>query len=894
MTRRSALAFLALLALLAGQLPAAPPPATAPPALEPATTGGVAAVERALFRLSTHRRLLVIGAHPDDEDTSVLTYVARGLGGEAAYLSLSRGEGGQNLLGSELGVGLGLLRSQELLAARQVDGGRQFFTRAYDFGFTRSLDETLRLWPRELLLEDAVRVVRRFKPQVIVSVFPPTAQAGHGQHQASGVIAPEAFRVAGDRAALPELLAEGLDEWAPAALYRSTRFDREETTVAFPLGGIDPLSGKSVAQIASASRSMHRSQDMGRFQELGPQEGASGWVAGGAGREGKDLFAGVDTRLAALAAPLADEAERRMVQEELTAAEGLAVAARAALSPGTLETAVEPLVGILRHLQTARERLAGTSPDRRVVGALLDEKIAVAEAGLAAAAGLAADAYTEREALTAGEGFAVQAVLWNSGGRAVETAGVALVPAPDWGGELAVSGPSRPLAAGELGKWDLQVRVPAGASPTVPYFLRRPLQGGVYDWSETVAAERGEPFGPPPLTARFTVRIAGVELALEREVVHRRRDQVLGEVRRPLSVVPRIEVAAAEALLVWPLARKEPQRLEVTLASHFPEGSEVREGRLEATSATWGAVEPVPFALAPGAMETVGLTLRPPSGLVAGRHRIEIAAVAGDERSALAVPAIDYPHVRPTGQPQPAVVEVSAVDLRLPPLRRVGYVRGAADRVPEFLRQAGVPLELLGPAELEAGSFGGFDAIVIGSRAYETEPALVAANAHLLDYVRGGGLMIVQYQQYPFVEGKLAPLGLEIARPHDRVTDEAAPVRLLDPAHAVFTRPNAIGEDDWRGWVQERGLYFAHSWDAGFTPLLAMADPGGPELSGGLLVAPVGKGTYVYTGLAFFRQLPAGVPGAYRLFANLLALGKGQAGGAPGGTTAGKAGGEGR
>ena len=706
MTRRLALVFVALLALLTGQLPAAPPPATTPPALEPASTGGVAAVERALFRLSTHRRLLVIGAHPDDEDTSVLTYVARGLGGEAAYLSLSRGEGGQNLLGSELGVGLGLLRSQELLAARQVDGGRQFFSRAYDFGFTRSLDETLRLWPREVLLEDAVRVVRRFKPQVIISVFPPTAQAGHGQHQAAGVIAPEAFRVAGDRAALPELLAEGLDEWAPAAFYRSTFFDRDSTTLTFPLGRVDPLSGKSVAQIASASRSMHRSQDMGRFQELGPQEGRSGWVAGGAGREGKDLFAGVDTRLAALAAPLADEAERQAVQAELTAAEGLAVAARAALSPATLDAAVEPLVEILRHLKTARERLAGTSPDRRVVGALLDEKIAVAEAGLAAAAGLAADAYTEREALTAGEGFAVQAVLWNSGGRAVENAGVALVPAPDWGGELAVSGLSRPLAASELGKWNLQVRVPAGASPTVPYFLRRPLQGGVYDWSATVAAERGEPFGPPPLTARFTVRIAGIELTLEREVVHRRRDQVLGEVRRPLSVVPRIEVAAAEALLVWPLARQEPQRLAVTLVSHL---AEPREGRLEASSATWGAVEPVPFALAAGDTETLGLALLPPPGWWRGGT----GSRSPPWRAAIGQPwRCRRSTTRTYGPTRPAAAGGgrgwSAVDLRLPTVAAGGLCAGGGGPGPGFCARPACPVKLLGTAELEAGAFGGF------------------------------------------------------------------------------------------------------------------------------------------------------------------------------------------
>ncbi|MEA2692925.1 MAG: hypothetical protein QOJ16_2312, partial [Acidobacteriota bacterium] len=254
-----------------GGVPGAAP---APSPLQPATTGGLATVDRALAKLSTHRRLLVVGAHPDDEDTSLLTLVARGQGGEAAYLSLSRGEGGQNLIGSELGVGLGLIRTRELLAAREIDGGRQFFTRAFDFGFTRSLDETLRLWPKEAILEDAVRVVRRFKPQVVVAVFPGTAQAGHGQHQEAGVLAPEAYRLAGDPAAFPALLAEkeGLVAWKPLAFYRGAWFDRKAATMNLPLGGIDPLTGKSAYQLAMASRSMHRSQDMGRLQELGGPE----------------------------------------------------------------------------------------------------------------------------------------------------------------------------------------------------------------------------------------------------------------------------------------------------------------------------------------------------------------------------------------------------------------------------------------------------------------------------------------------------------------------------------------------------------------------------------------------------------------------------------------------
>ncbi|HSL84575.1 MAG TPA: PIG-L family deacetylase, partial [Thermoanaerobaculia bacterium] len=301
------LALLTLPLAPAGPAPAATQ-AAAPPLglspLEPASTGGLPLVERALAKLTQHRRLLVIGAHPDDEDTSVLALVSRGLGGEAAYLSLSRGEGGQNVIGPELGVELGLLRSRELLAAREVDGARQYFTRAYDFGYTRSLEETLEKWPREVLLLDAVRVIRRFRPQVIVSIFPPGG-GGHGQHQAAGVTAHEAFERAGDAGAFPEPAEadgpSGGGPWAPTALFRATWFDRDSTTLETALGRLDPLSGKSLFQIAMASRSMHRSQDMGRVQPLGAYPGRYAWVAGPGGPESSDLVAGIDTRLEAIA-----------------------------------------------------------------------------------------------------------------------------------------------------------------------------------------------------------------------------------------------------------------------------------------------------------------------------------------------------------------------------------------------------------------------------------------------------------------------------------------------------------------------------------------------------------------------------------------------------------------
>jgi hypothetical protein len=265
--------------------------------------------------------------------------------------------------------------------------------------------------------------------------------------------------------------------------------------------------------------------------------------------------------------------------------------------------------------------------------------------------------------------------------------------------------------------------------------------------------------------------------------------------------------------------------------------------------------------------------LRPPSPFPAGRGTFRLAAVTDDgRRFASSIRVLDYPHIPPTPLPEESAVELVAADIRFPALHRVGYVRGASDRVPEALTAIGVPLEILEAKALQSGDLSRYDAIVIGSRAYETDPALAASNGRILDYARNGGLVIVQYQQYQFVEGNYAPYKIEIARPHDRITDETAPVRILDPTNPVFNRPHRISDEDWVGWVQERGLYFAHTWDPAYKPLLAMKDPDEPEQQGGLLVAKLGKGTYVYTGLAFFRQLPAGVPGAYRLFANLLGL----------------------
>ena len=803
----------------------------------PPGTGGVAALAGALKQLGANKRVLVIGAHPDDEDTELLAILSRGGGVRAAYLSLSRGEGGQNLIGPELGPELGIIRTEELLAARQLDGARQFFTRAYDFGFSKTADETFRFWPRDSLLVDVLAVIRRFRPQIVVSIFSGTPRDGHGQHQVAGIVARQAFETLRD------------SSWGPVKLYRAAWSDTGATTLRLDGGALDPLAGRSYHQIAMAGRSRHRSQDMGQFERAGPSVDRLAFVEWRDGRRGtKDgdgLFAGVDTVLHGRARYVA-----------------LLDSARVRLNPSRPAAIVPLLVRALREL------------GRGTVGETDAEQRESLEHALAAAAGVAIDGFVDDGIVIPGERLEVEATVWNAGAGGVTLDGIDVTAPPGWKVER-LDAATSPVPPGALATRRFAVTVAPDAPRSQPYFLRHPLAGGLYDWTGTPADWRGLPFEPPLVEMAARLTIAGQPVTLRREVVYRYRDQGIGEVRRPIVVTQPFDVAVTPDLVVWPIdgAAGGPRHFTITVTNRArgPAATQV----VVTPPSGWAAVpaESLSFQREDEA-KSLTVTVALPPGAGPGVYALQAAAVTAGERKEGALAVIDYPHIRPRPVAHASTAELRAARIALPAVTRVGYVRGASDRVPEALQAVGVPLELLGPDTLARGDLSRYDAIVIGSRAYEVDAALVASNGRLLDYARTGGLVIVQYQQYPFVNGNFAPYRLSIARPHDRVTDETAPVTERDAAHRVFHVPNEIGPDDWAGWVQERGLYFAHDWDAAYTPLLETHDPGEPPLFGGLLVAAVGQGTYVYTGLSFFRQLPAGVPGAYRLFANLLALGK--------------------
>jgi len=770
--------------------------------------------------LGHNKRVLIIGAHPDDEDTDLITLMVRGEGAVAAYLSLNRGEGGQNLIGSELGEALGLLRTEELLSARTLDGGRQYFTRAYDFGYSKTLEDTWAHWPQDSILKDVVRVIREFQPQIIVSVFSGTPEDGHGQHQAAGWAAQEAFVVAADSTRFPELAREAhVPPWRAAKLYRAARFTAAPKMVTIETGGLDPAVGQSYHQIAMASRSRHRSQDMGALQTPGPASTRVTLVTDRTGA-GDALWAGIDTLL-----------------------------------PSTT---------------------SADSPS----AALVDQE-AFRSGAIANEGGLVLDAVASSADLVPGQSVEVTLMLWNAGAAPVRGT-VSLV-----GVGLARHHPVTTVAPGQMLTVTDTVRLPMDAT-TEPYFLRLPRDGAMYRWGAAPGA--GSPASPPLLTA--LARLDN-EVSLTQEVTYRWRDPAYGERRERLLVVPRVGVRLDRSMIVWPLASREPRTVNVTL-SHASTDTTSGEVRLE-LPAGWPAPPAQPFRLTrKGEEASFSFVLLPPSVTAAGSFemRASVATSDGvryDESSQL----IAYPHIARRGMSRPAVGTIRVMDIAVPSLHAVGYVRGPADGVPEALAGLGVSVVELTPDSLARGDLSRYDAVVIGSRAYETVPAVLEFNTRLLAYARAGGLLLVQYQQYEFFGGSFAPFPMTVggqslgsflsgkatmpkpgARPdsHDRVTDETAPVRVIDPSSPVMRTPNALGPADWEGWVQERGLYYARAWAPEYRPVLEMHDPGEPPLQGGLLVAPLGQGTYVYTGIAFFRELPAGVPGAYRLFMNLLAL----------------------
>jgi hypothetical protein len=794
---------------------------------------GAVRTRLALEALNVVGNALMIGAHPDDENTALLAYLARGRHVRAAYLAATRGEGGQNLIGSEQGELLGLIRTQELLAARRIDGAEQYFTRAVDFGFSKTAQETLTKWNRDQVLADIVWNIRRFRPDVIIIQHTGTSSDGHGNHQAVGILGREAFAAAADKSRFPEQL-RFVEPWqARRMLGRGG--GPGGGPIALDTGEFDPVLGFSYSEIAGMSRSMHKSQGMGAPEQRGASRSVLSLVAGEPA--GGDMFDGIDLTWNRLPG---GAAAGRILDEALHA-----------FQPDEPEKII-PLLAKARPMVAA---IPG--PQAALKLKELDEAIALC-------AGLWLDATADRHAVVPGGAFQVSIEAINRSKAALSLAGVRLEGMSDDGWSM---DKPAPLAYNEALRHSMKVTAPMGQSYSQPYWLQKPRSGDTYIVENQQLIGLAET--PAALRALFTISAGPVTITLERPVVRRFVDRVDGETSRPLVVVPAVSISIPEQALIFPDAKSKA--VEVILHSN----SAGVAGDLSLAAPPGWTVEPasVPFRIADADEQTsLNFSITPPARSAAARLRAA-ARVAGVDISSdmqvIAYPGYPIQTVFP-----PAQAKLVRADIRNL-AKKVGYIMGAGDEVPGALRQMGCDVTLLGSDDLTGGDLGRFDAIVAGVRAYNVRADLRANQKRLLYYVQQGGTLVVQYnvvdRRSPTLQA-IGPYPLQVGS--DRVSVEEAPVTFLIPGHPVLSAPNRITEEDFQGWVQERGLNFASQWDPRYETLFESQDPNEKPLGGGTLYVRYGKGSYVFTAYSWFRQLPAGVPGAFRIFADLMSSGK--------------------
>ena len=836
----------------------------------------------ALRRLGNVGTLMMTTAHPDDENNALLAMYRHRDGMRTTLVTATRGNGGQNEIGPELFEALAVLRTEELLAAHRVDGAEQYFTRAVDFGYSFSIDETYERWDREKILEDYVRWLRVIRPDVVIGFLWDHTRGGGQHHQASAHITAEAFRAAADPSKFPQQLAEGLRPWQAAKFYYTGSFFGG-MTVSAPAEQIcttdanhfDPLIGATYNELGSEARSMHKCQGMSQLYSLpGPQPRQyvlqDSVLDAPAAELNVDVMAGVDTRIRSLsrfgvggspALPLALEALEGQVRNAQFLFETKGV------------DATLPVLGqVLTTVRALREQLPNMQPDeaqRYEIDVRLERKERDAEEALRIASGLRVDLLADDGLVVAGQdvGIALRAYAGAGDDVVVKQVEFTGVEGPVACEGAAIARP-RPFTC------EVTARVPAAAALTTAYWTRV-ADRDYYDFDP--AAPFGLPFAPTPFRARVTLAIAGHDQVLDVPVQFRNEGNLFsGEKRHELLVVPSLAVRMGSDVVAFP-SGSEPRELRVTVTNHAKSAAtatvslELPEGWTSEP-----ATHPVSLAREDEAL-TVRFQVTPAAGAKAGRHEVRAVATAGSQRFDKGYETIEYPHIQRRHLVADAVGSLRVLDL--PPVSgiTVGYVMGVGDQVPPALVQLGATVDLLTPDQVAYGDLSKYDVVMTGVRAYERRADLRASNARLLEYAAAGGVVIVQYNKFEFNQAQYGPYPAQVSS--NRVTDENAPVTVLVPDHPIFTSPNRVSEATWANWVQERGLYFFDTANADerYVDLLEMSDPfpNNPGAKRGALVeARVGEGRWIYVGLNLWRQLPAGTEGAYTLMANLLHLGK--------------------
>jgi LmbE family N-acetylglucosaminyl deacetylase len=842
--------------------------------------------------LGTTVRVLMIGAHPDDEDTQLLGWLARGAKADAAYLSLTRGDGGQNAIGTELGEALGVIRTEELLAARSRDGARQFFTRAYDFGFSKTAAETYKHWPRDSVFGDVVRIVRAYRPHIILGVFSGTPRDGHGHHQVSGILAREAYDASMDTVRFPVRTFGA--PWTAAKFYRVARGNAANGTLKIDVGTYDPIRGRSLAEVAGESRSQHRSQGFGVPQPRGllanyVRREASRVNEATAPNAERSIFDGIDPSLSRFAD--AASPTQRVTLDSLT---GVLAALRSGIdlrAPWNALPQIDRARRLLDRWCTASDATRGGAcrgdDEIPATASAADADLLMSAARTfahlqqlgSAASGLILEATVNREMVAEGDTASLSLRVTNRGPSvarvSVFTPSSATAPAP-----------RDTIASGEA--YVAVLPLPT-YQRSAPWWLRRKPDSVLVREGNAVldaTARNGDMFTEPASIvddetasarphASVPALVNGIPVQLTAPIVYRRIDEIRGQLDTPVQFVPRITVTIDGGQASFVRANTLFRRVvtvrvaahgtvdgPVTLVLTIPAGVAIDSARRTITVGS-GAEVAVPFELR-GTLRT-------------GRHVLSASATASvrgvSTVFATGYQRITYEHIRPQHMYRAAAIALEAVETGAVPTRPMAYIEGLADNVAPMLRQLGATVELVPASAIDASMLTKYKVIMLGPRALEAQAALASRMPMLQEWVRNGGTMIVQYQQNEIARPGMAPFPMTIGRPANRVTEEDAEVRVLRPDSPLLTRPNRIDRTDWNGWVQERTTYMPATADSAYTPILAMHDPDEPDNPNALLSAKVGKGTYIFTSLALFRQLPAGVPGAARLFVNLLNAG---------------------
>ncbi len=864
---------------------------------------GRPALELHLRKLDTVGNVMMTTAHPDDENNALLAYYGLTKGFRTSLVTATRGEGGQNEIGPEIFEALAVLRTEELLAVHKFDGAEQYFTRAVDFGFSFSVEETLEKWGGQVILGDYVRMIRTIRPDVIVG-FVFDGEGGGQHHQSSSRLTLQAFRAAADPNAFPDQIAAGLRPWQPKKFYYTAGFggpggrgqalegDGASTIFQFTGGeAYDPILGRTCNELAGEARSMHKCQGMSQLlplpgvsQGFGPA-GPRGYrlrdtvLAGGVNRPDPEMFDGVDTSLASLAGYAGAAAPAALTSALQTIATRVADARTAVLSSGS-SAAVAPLAAGLKAVRALRADLKGMGI--AAAGAYeIDTRLALKETqfqqALVLAADVRLDAVADDNLVVAGQPVQVQVIAANRGTAPV-TLGGTMAGFTSPAGDCTAA----PLAPQGARNCRITATVPADARLTAAHF-KYATDAARFVLDADVPA--GLPFRSTPFVATVALTIGGEAVTMPVPVASRSEGNLYsGEKRAELHVVPKFAVSASPEIVVVPVAggARAARDVRVTVVNHS-KGAATAEVVLDAPQG-WRvapATQRVTFSREDEAT-TVRFTLSPPApaALAAqakqggARPIVKAAVREGGATYAQGYQVVEYPHTTRRHVLRAPEVQVSVLDVKVKPNLTVGYVMGVGDEVPQAIEQLGAKVELISEDQLAWGDLGRYDVIMTGVRAYERRADLRAYNQRLLDYAKAGGTVVVHYNKFEFNQAQYGPFPGKVSS--RRVTDENSPVKMLVPQHPVFTAPNQITAADWKDWRQERGTYFFDKGEAGYTDLLEFEEPfpynKGPK-QGGLVEARVGTGRWLYLGIGLWRQLPAGTDGAYRLMANILSLG---------------------